>query len=163
MLPGFNHNIKYKDKIFHIQTEDNGEDNPLVISHIFVGGNIIATKKTDYSNLLGKEGFRDKLREIMERQHKELIKELITGKFDSHPLVGVADKTERYESKKDEGKDMTPPKDAAQMDSRKEVQTPHFKPVSTTSNFTIFGEKTITEETLDRIILRYLQESNKDK
>jgi hypothetical protein len=161
MLPGFNHNIKYKDRIFHIQTEDNGEDNPLIISHIFVGGNIIATRKTDYSHLLGKENLYIELKEIMERQHKELIKELITGKFDSHPLVSGAENTEVTQKRDLEAQAV--PRDAAPKGTREDTQSSPFKPISTNSNFTIFGEKVVTEETLDKIILRYLEQNREDK
>jgi len=160
MLPGFNHNIKYRDKIFHVQTEDNGEDNPLIISHIFVGGNIIATKKTDYSNLLGKENIDSELKLIMENQHKELIKDLITGKFDSHPIVsGVEILDEKKEQKEDIETKTTDPINIPKRDIQTEVSRSQFKPVSSNSNFTVFGEETITEETLDKVILRFLKEN----
>src|SRR5690606_34821597 len=35
MIPGFNHNIKHKGRIFHIQTEDSGPKNPHIITHLF--------------------------------------------------------------------------------------------------------------------------------
>lgn len=160
MLPGFNHNIRYKNIIFHIQTEDNGEENPIIISHIFVGGNIIATKKQDYSHLLGSEDLNNKIKTLMENQHKELIKELITGKYDSHPLIAG----------NIESKDISPkPVETASMpqsisDSRRTAQNKKedkspFKPVNEPSLFTVFGEGIISEESLDRIILRYLKEN----
>jgi len=159
MLPGFNHNIKYRDKIFHVQTEDNGEDNPLIISHIFVGGNIIATKKTDYSNLLGKEDIASELKVIMENQHKELIKDLITGKFDSHPIVSGAEILSENKEQKEDIKTTTDPINIPKRDVQPEASRSHFKPVSSNSNFTVFGEETITEETLDKVILRFLKEN----
>ncbi|MCX7944983.1 MAG: hypothetical protein N2746_10800 [Deltaproteobacteria bacterium] len=159
MQPGFNHNIKYKDLIFHIQTEDNGEENPLIISHIFIGGNIIATKKTDYSHLLGKKDITAQVRAIMENQHKELIKELITGKYDNHPLL---------ESSKEKINEMGDPQrqPTASMIKDRDNQTykrqSHFKPVSGPLEFTVFGEGIISEESLDQVILKFLSE-NKNK
>ena len=44
MIPGFNHNIKHKGRIYHIQTEDSGPKNPHIITHLFVGGNVLASK-----------------------------------------------------------------------------------------------------------------------
>ena len=52
MVQGFNHNIKHKGKLFHIQTEDSGRENPHIITHVFVGGNILATKKTSYADIV---------------------------------------------------------------------------------------------------------------
>ena len=44
-VTGFNHNIKHKGKVYHVQTEDSGVNNPHIITHLFVGGNILASKK----------------------------------------------------------------------------------------------------------------------
>ena len=55
MVVGFNHNIKHKGKMYHIQTEDSGLENPHIITHLFVGGNILASKKTSYADIVGAE------------------------------------------------------------------------------------------------------------
>ncbi|MBI5497055.1 MAG: hypothetical protein HY904_18720, partial [Deltaproteobacteria bacterium] len=99
MITGFNHNIKYKDCIYHVQTEDSGLRNPHVITHLFVGGNIIATKKADYAHLLNEPPDKqpEKIRKLMEEQHKAMLRSLINGKFDNalntegaHHLEGPA-------------------------------------------------------------------------
>ncbi len=161
MLPGFNHNIKYKNIIFHIQTEDSGEENSFIISHLFIGGNIIATKKISYAHLLGSENLNSTVRSLMENQHKDLIKELLTGKFDTHPVIsGTPSNSQKAESEKShiietQKKETIPIPDTTSPGSREQS---HFKPVNSDSNFTVFGEGTITEESLDRIILRFLRE-----
>jgi len=86
MITGFNHNIKYKNRIYHVQTEDSGLKNPHIITHLFVGGNIIATKKADYTHLVAStppEKLGDAIRAMMEEQHKTLLRTLIHGKFDN--------------------------------------------------------------------------------
>ena len=35
---GFNNNIKFRDTVFHVQTEDSGLDAPHVITHLFADG-----------------------------------------------------------------------------------------------------------------------------
>ncbi len=82
MLPGFNHNIVYRGKMYHIQTEDSGPRRPVIITHLFLGGNIIATKKTDYSEIAKEEGIEEIIRELMEEQHSEMLRDLKNGKFD---------------------------------------------------------------------------------
>jgi hypothetical protein len=82
MLPGYNHNVEYQDRTFHIQTEDSGIENPHIISHLFEGGNILETRKCDYANILANEQ-RDKvLMSLMLNQHQSIIRELESGKLD---------------------------------------------------------------------------------
>jgi hypothetical protein len=83
MIPGFNHNIKHKGRIFHIQTEDSGTNNPHIITHLFVGGNILASKKTEYTDLVGQPEYEKTVRSMMEEQHKQMLRNLINGVYDS--------------------------------------------------------------------------------
>ncbi len=82
MIPGFNHNIRYRGRIFHCQTEDSGIANPHIITHLFVGGNILATKKTSYADIVKADHLEEVVTELMKDQHKEFIKRLISGTFD---------------------------------------------------------------------------------
>ncbi len=82
MVPGFNHNIKHRGKAYHVQTEDSGLGNPHIITHLFVGGNIIASKKTGYADIVGAENLAQVVRELMEEQHKEMLRNLINGVYD---------------------------------------------------------------------------------
>jgi len=83
MLPGYNHNVEYRDRTFHVQTEDSGVDNPHIITHLFEGGNILETRKCDYANILDSEQ-RDKvLMSLMLNQHQALIRDLEGGQLDS--------------------------------------------------------------------------------
>jgi len=87
MLPGYNHNVNYKGVTFHIQTEDSGVNNPHIITLLFVGGNIIARKKLSYGDIIKHERLQDVVRELMQEQHKQMLKELKAGNYDTHPLV----------------------------------------------------------------------------
>ncbi len=79
---GYNHNVKHRGRLFHIQTEDSGVKNPHVITHVFVGGNVIATKKISYADILDAENLPDAVRQLMEMQHKEILRNLINGVYD---------------------------------------------------------------------------------
>ena len=83
MVPGFNHNIKHKGRIFHVQTEDSGPKNPHIITHLFVGGNIVASKKTQYADIVGQQDYEKTVRSMMEEQHKQMLRNLVNGVFDS--------------------------------------------------------------------------------
>ncbi len=82
MQLGFNTNFRYRDVVFHVQTEDSGRANPHVITHIFHGGNIIASLKSDYSDLLVEADLETPVRKLMESQHKSMLKQLSRGEFD---------------------------------------------------------------------------------
>jgi len=82
MLTGFNHNVKHHGKAYHVQTEDSGVENPRIVTHLFVGGNILASKKTVYGELAGAEDLGRIVRELMEDQHKEVLRNLVSGVYD---------------------------------------------------------------------------------
>ncbi len=90
MISGFNHNLKYKGKTYHIQTEDGGRDNPIIITHAFLGGVILSTVRKPYDELLSLPNWEASLRERMKVQHLEEIRKLFSGAFDSR----VEDATE---------------------------------------------------------------------
>ena len=83
MVLGFNHNIKHQGRIFHVQTEDSGVDNPHIITHLFVGGNILATKKTSYADIVNADNLHGIVRELMEEQHKAMLRNLVNGIYDN--------------------------------------------------------------------------------
>jgi hypothetical protein len=82
MIPGYNHNIKYKDRIYHVQTEDSGVDNPHIITHLFLGGNIVESRKTSYADIVKSGRLNEMLVGLMQDQHKAMLRELINGRFD---------------------------------------------------------------------------------
>lgn len=82
MQKGFNHNIRYRDRIFHVQTEDSGERNPLVVTHLFDGGDILASRRIEYRMILQKPDFERQVRRMMAEQHKALVRDLVRGAMD---------------------------------------------------------------------------------
>lgn len=82
MQLGFNTNFRYRDVVFHVQTEDSGRANPHVITHLFHGGNILASVKSDYSDLLVEADLEAAVRKLMETQHKAMLKQLSRGELD---------------------------------------------------------------------------------
>jgi hypothetical protein len=82
MVSGYNHNVKYQGEVFHVQTEDSGLQNPHIKTHVFIGGTIVATERQSYAELVGREDLRAHLTELMQAQHKAVLKELIHGAYD---------------------------------------------------------------------------------
>ncbi len=80
MLVGYNINISYKSNTYHVQTEDNGVKNSLILTLLYSKGAILASKKTSYSDIVDAPDYKDKVRELMKEQHKWMIKELLSGR-----------------------------------------------------------------------------------
>jgi hypothetical protein len=83
MVPGFNTDFKYRGQTFHVQTEDNGIANPVVVSLLYHRGAILASRKTSYAELVGEAECVEQLKELMKSQHKALMRELIAGAYDA--------------------------------------------------------------------------------
>jgi hypothetical protein len=81
VITGFNTDVKHKNRVFHIQTEDKGDANPCVESLVYVGGEILATKRTSYAEIL--RGPDDPaVQDLMEQQHRTMIAAIQRGRFD---------------------------------------------------------------------------------
>ena len=82
LITGYNTDIEHDGRIFHIQTEDKGRSNPIIESLIYVGGEILASRRTPYADLL-ESGLDEKLiSEKMEAQHHRMIMDIRQGKYD---------------------------------------------------------------------------------
>ncbi|MBV9947730.1 MAG: hypothetical protein JOZ69_12825, partial [Myxococcales bacterium] len=80
---GFNNNVKYKNRTFHIQTEDSGLDKPHVITHLFAdGGRVIKSHKRSYAEHTAREDVALFVRKLMKGQQLEMALGLREGKFD---------------------------------------------------------------------------------
>ena len=162
-VTGFNHNIKHKGKVYHVQTEDSGASNPHIITHLFVGGNIMATKKTGYGDLVRSENLSELVRDLMEEQHKEMLRNLVNGVYDEidssarHYQPGQLDMG---------GAKAAPSPKVVVPIPLKQVHLPpevlaarQLAEVPKENNVgveTLFGEDLISEKSLDEVILSYL-------
>jgi len=82
VITGFNTDVKHKSRVFHIQTEDKGEGNPYVESLVYVGGEILATKRTSYAEVVQNGRDDHAVQDLMEQQHRTMIAAIQRGRFD---------------------------------------------------------------------------------
>lgn len=82
MITGFNTDVKHRDRVFHIQTEDRGDPRPYIESFVYVGGEILGGKRTPYAESLRTGGDDRAIREMMEQQHRTVIAAIRDGSFD---------------------------------------------------------------------------------
>lgn len=82
-LLGYNNNVRHKNRVFHIQTEDSGVNHPHIITHLFMdGGRILKSVKKSYAEHVGAEGMSETVRGLMKEQHKAMFIALRDGQFD---------------------------------------------------------------------------------
>ena len=83
MVVGFNHNFRYKGEVYHIQTEDSGVRSPNIVTLLYQGGTILASKKTSYADIAKVDNLDQVVEELMKEQHKEMLRKLKAGEFDT--------------------------------------------------------------------------------
>lgn len=83
MVVGFNHNFRYKGEVYHIQTEDSGVKSPNIVTLLYQGGTILASKKTSYADIVRIDNLEQVIEELMKEQHKEMLRSLKAGEFDA--------------------------------------------------------------------------------
>ena len=82
MITGFNTDIEHDGVIYHVQTEDKGLDSPIILSLVYTGGTILASKRSPYEDLIA-EGFSDEaLAERLKRQHRLICAAIHSGRID---------------------------------------------------------------------------------
>ncbi|HEU4931189.1 MAG TPA: hypothetical protein VFT48_03875 [Pyrinomonadaceae bacterium] len=81
MITGFNTDIEHDGVIYHVQTEDKGLDSPIILSLVYAGGTILASKRSPYKDLID-EGFSDEaLAERLKRQHRLICAAIHSGRI----------------------------------------------------------------------------------
>ncbi len=81
MQLGFNENIVHNGQVYHIQTEDGGISNPVITTLLYQGGTILASKRTNYSDIIKFDKLDAVVKDIMMEQHGTMLKNLKDGVF----------------------------------------------------------------------------------
>jgi 3-isopropylmalate/(R)-2-methylmalate dehydratase large subunit len=82
VITGFNTDIEFDGVVYHVQTEDKGLDTPLILSLVYVGGAILASKRSAYHDLIN-AGFDPLvLAERLQRQHTLLCAAIKAGRIE---------------------------------------------------------------------------------
>lgn len=82
MITGYNTDITHNERVFHVQTEDRGVDNPVIESLVYTGGKIVHRQGQEYGWLL-REGYNEKaVQELVDGQHRKMIRDIQGGKLD---------------------------------------------------------------------------------
>jgi hypothetical protein len=82
VVTGYNTDVRHEGKVYHVQTEDKGVGNPIIETLIYVGGEILAARRSSYADLI-EQGVGEKgIAERIESQHNRMILDIKGGKYD---------------------------------------------------------------------------------
>lgn len=81
MISGFNTDIEFNGTVYHVQTEDKGLSARLIVSLVYDGGTILASKRVDYDDLAAANFDEKALAERVGRQHKLICAAVRAGRI----------------------------------------------------------------------------------
>lgn len=110
MITGFNTDVEHDGIIYHVQTEDKGLETPLMLSLVYAGGAILASKRVRYDDLIA-AGFDEAvLAKRLLRQHKLICAAIRAGRLEELKKM-----TERDAPSRSSAKTESPPPDSTPL------------------------------------------------
>ena len=83
MITGFNTDIEFQGKTYHVQTEDKGLERPVIMSLIYDRGTILASKRSPYDDLIVNAAVDEEvLSERLNKQHRLICAAVRAGRID---------------------------------------------------------------------------------
>jgi hypothetical protein len=90
VITGFNTDVEHGGVVYHVQTEDKGLDSPIILSLVYSGGAILASKRAPYEDLLASGFSEAALAERLKRQHRLICAAIHAGRIDDLKRMGGA-------------------------------------------------------------------------
>jgi len=89
VITGYNTDVECGDVTYHVQTEDKGLETPVILSLVYFGGAILASKRSPYDDLVA-SGFDEKeLADRLQRQHKLICAAVHAGRIEELKKLGA--------------------------------------------------------------------------
>lgn len=88
MITGFNTDVEHDGVTYHVQTEDKGLDSPLILSLVYSGGAILASKRSPYEDLIAAGFDEATLAQRVKRQHRLICAAINAGRIEDLKRMG---------------------------------------------------------------------------
>lgn len=82
MITGFNTDVDYAGRVYHVQTEDKGDTNPMIETLVYSRGAILDTRRSTYGEKAKNRHDEKIIMHLMEQQHRRMVREVRNGKYD---------------------------------------------------------------------------------
>jgi hypothetical protein len=91
VITGFNTDIEFDGKIYHVQTEDKGISRPVIVTLVYDRGTILASKRTPYDDLLNGTLDENALAERLQKQHRTICAAIRAGRVEDLKRLSAKD------------------------------------------------------------------------
>jgi len=88
VITGFNTDIEHEGVVYHVQTEDKGLESPLILSLVYSGGAILASKRSPYEDLIASGFDEEALAQRLKRQHRLICAAINAGRLEDLKRMG---------------------------------------------------------------------------
>ena len=82
MITGYNTDVEHGGVTYHVQTEDKGLNTPIILSLVYSGGAILASKRSPYDDLIAAGFDQSALVDRLQRQHKLICAAINAGRIE---------------------------------------------------------------------------------
>jgi hypothetical protein len=89
VITGFNTDIEHDGVVYHVQTEDKGLESPIILSLVYSGGAILASKRSPYVDLITAGFSEEVLGERLKRQHRLICAAIRAGRLEELRRMGA--------------------------------------------------------------------------
>jgi hypothetical protein len=82
VITGYNTDVEFDGVVYHVQTEDKGLQTPVILSLVYSGGAILASKRSPYDDLVARGFDASVLAARLQRQHKLICAAVHAGRIE---------------------------------------------------------------------------------
>jgi len=132
MITGFNTDVRHEGHVYHVQSEDRGKDNKILESLIYVGGTIVAKKRTPYPGPIAGDAGQAELTSLLKRQHQVIIAAIKAGRIDDLIRHSGKQQTGEEPGKSRQSQNLPPVRIPAPPSAAQEIVLPRTPPAVTT-------------------------------
>ena len=90
MLPGLNTDVSHEGVGYHVQTEDLGEKNPIILTLVYKSGAVVLREQLEYGDIFGGRLSAPQIKTLMEAQHRRVMRHVAVGDIESDAPSGAA-------------------------------------------------------------------------
>lgn len=92
MISGFNTDVEFDGVVYHVQTEDKGQKSRLLLTLVYDGGTILASKRVKYDDLREADLEPEALAERLQRQHQLICGAVKAGRLNDLKTMTAKDR-----------------------------------------------------------------------
>jgi hypothetical protein len=101
VISGFNTDVSFADVVYHVQTEDKGLKSRLLVSLVYDGGTILASKRSSYDDLAAVEKLNEnELSERLQKQHKLICAAVKAGRLNDLKRMSASENNKTVKAKR---------------------------------------------------------------